>query len=231
MRIIAIDTAASACSAAVIEDNKIIARFGKNSGKTHSQEFLPETAEMLNKAGLTLAMMDAVAVTAGPGSFTGIRIGLATAKAWGQALGLPIIPIITLDALAYGTEGLCCPILDARKNEVYTALYRDGKRITEYEAKDPYILAQGLWQYQEKITFTGDAVKNYDDFFREKLVVFYAQASEEKCYFMAEGAAFLAAEKFIKNETVTPAQLDAVYLRLSEAEQKRLENEKQQGVR
>lgn len=223
MKIIAIDTASSACSAAVADEKGIIAHFECASGKPHSLDFLPGVAAMLEEAGLQLSDMDAVAVTIGPGSFTGIRIGLATAKAWGQALHMPIIPVITLDALSYDIEGVCCPVLDARKNEVYTAVYRDGKLLGEYRAVSPSVLCDNLKQLDEPVCFTGDAAAVYADLFEKELGEKFIKADDDRLLFMAAPAALLAHEKLLQGETVDALELDAFYLRVSEAEQKRMQ--------
>lgn len=223
MKIIAIDTAATACSAAVCDENKsLLACFEAATGRKHSQDFMPGVEQMLKQAELRLCDMDAIAVTVGPGSFTGIRIGLATAKAWGFALQKPLIPIITLDALAYGVEGLCCPILDARRNEVYTAFYRDGRALSAPRAIAPQVLFEELRACHDPVCFCGDAVSVYEELFSR--LEGYNVIELPQRLFMARSAACLGIDAFMQGKYTSAAELDAFYLRGSEAEEKRLKN-------
>ena len=126
MKLIALDSSGMVASVAVLEDDTLIAEYTINYKKTHSQTLLPMLEEVKNMTELNLSTVDAIALAAGPGSFTGLRIGSATAKGLGFALNIPLIPIPTVDALAYnlyGTDKLVCPILDARRNQVYTGIY------------------------------------------------------------------------------------------------------------
>ena len=117
-------------SAAVAEDSKILAEYTVNIGKTHSQTLLPMIDRVLADAEMSVNDMDAIAVSRGPGSFTGLRIGSATAKGLAAAAEIPIVDVPTLEALAVGVGNaggrLICPVIDARRNEVYTALYEEN---------------------------------------------------------------------------------------------------------
>lgn len=126
MKILALDTSGLVAGVAVMEDDVLIAEYTTNYKKTHSQTLLPMLAEVKKMIGLDLSTLDAIAVAAGPGSFTGLRIGSATAKGLGFALNKPLIGVPTVDALAmnlYGTDDLVCPLMDARRNQVYTGIY------------------------------------------------------------------------------------------------------------
>ncbi len=126
MKILAIDSSGLAASVAVVEDDCLIAEYTTNYKKTHSQTLLPMLDEVRKMIELDLPSIDAIAVAAGPGSFTGLRIGSATAKGLGFALDKPLIGVPTVDALAmnlYGTQDIVCPIMDARRNQVYTGIY------------------------------------------------------------------------------------------------------------
>ena len=126
MKLLALDSSGLVASAAVMEDDTLIAEYTINHKKTHSQTLLPMLDEIKHLIDLDIKTIDAVAVAAGPGSFTGLRIGSATAKGIALARNIPIIPVPTVDALAYnlyGTEKIICPIMDARRNQVYTGLY------------------------------------------------------------------------------------------------------------
>ena len=125
MRVLAIDSSGLTATVAVVEDEQTIAEYTVNYKKTHSQTLLPMIDEVKKMIDLDLSSIDAIAVSGGPGSFTGLRIGSATAKGLGLALGKPLIHVPTVDALAYNVYGcgdLICPIMDARRKQVYTGL-------------------------------------------------------------------------------------------------------------
>lgn len=127
MKILALDSSGLVASVAVVEDNQLLAEYTVNYKKTHSQTLLPMLDEIAKMIELDLETIDAIAVAAGPGSFTGLRIGSATAKGLGLALKKPLIPVPTVDALAYNlydSTGVICPMMDARRKQVYTGIYR-----------------------------------------------------------------------------------------------------------
>ena len=222
MRVLAIDTATSSAGAAVANEMGIIASFGLNLGKTHSQRFLPLLESLLNAAETPLQGMSALAVTVGPGSFTGLRIGLATAKAWGQALKLPLVPITTLEAIARAnlTCGLVCPVFNARKNEVYCSLFRGSEQLWPNLALSPPQLAGALADYSEPIIFAGDAAGLYRDLFREVLGTRFVLAPEERRLFLAPAAAILGRERYLAGNITFAKEIKPLYLRQSEAEVK-----------
>lgn len=130
MKILAIESSSLVASVAVTEDGVTVAEYTVNFKKTHSQTLLPMIDQIAAMTELDMDSVDAIAVSGGPGSFTGLRIGSATAKGLGLALKKPLIHVPTLDAMAwnlYGASGLICPVMDARRNQVYTGLYRFEK--------------------------------------------------------------------------------------------------------
>ena len=130
MKILAIDSSGLVASAAILEDDSLIAEYTVNYKKTHSQTLLPMLDEIVKMTDTDLNAIDAIAVAEGPGSFTGLRIGAATVKGLGLALDKPVIGIPTVEGLAmnlYGTNALVCPLMDARRNQVYTGIYRFQK--------------------------------------------------------------------------------------------------------
>ena len=134
MKILGLDSSGLVASVAVVEEDITIAEYTVNYKKTHSQTLLPMLDELKRMTELDLHTLDAIAIAAGPGSFTGLRIGSATAKGLGLALNLPILPVPTVDALAYnlyGSSALVCPLMDARRNQVYTRLYEFQKRAAD----------------------------------------------------------------------------------------------------
>ena len=134
MRVLAIDSSGLTATVAVVEDDQTIAEYTTNYKKTHSQTLLPMIDEMVKMVDADLSSIDAIAVSGGPGSFTGLRIGTATAKGLGLALDKPLIHVPTVEAMAYsmyGCEDIICPIMDARRKQVYTGLYSFSRRKSE----------------------------------------------------------------------------------------------------
>ena len=127
MRVLAIDSSGLTATVGIVQDTQTIAEYTVNYKKTHSQTLLPMIDEMTRMVDLDLSTLDAIAVAGGPGSFTGLRIGSATAKGLGLALNKPLLHVPTVDALAYNVYGctdVICPIMDARRKQVYTGIYR-----------------------------------------------------------------------------------------------------------
>ena len=180
MKILGIDSSGMVASVAIVQDDVIIAEYTMNHKKTHSETLLPMIDEIVKTSETKLEELDAIAIAAGPGSFTGLRIGAATAKGLAMAVDKPIIPIKTCEGLAYnmwGAEGLICPIIDARRNQVYTGLYRvkgNVDVILEQQPMDIHELIEYINDYSKKlaeseggpiegVTFLGDGVAIYQD--------------------------------------------------------------------
>ena len=163
--ILGIDTITLACSVALLQDGVLLAEFTLNVKKTHSERLMPLVEKLLQESGVEREQLQAIAVAAGPGSFTGIRIGVATARALAQGLAIPAVGISTLEALAEGITApgaLVCPLLDARRNQVYTALYRRETALAGglellIPAAAVYLppFLERLRQYGEPVIFTG----------------------------------------------------------------------------
>lgn len=236
MRILSIDSATKAMSLAICEEDKLIASAFLNVGKTHSQRLLPLLDDLLREGGLSLSEIDRLAVTVGPGSFTGVRIGISTAKAMAYALQKEVVPVYTLDALAYQAKGystVICPILDARKNEVYYGIYdREGQPLEPMGAKAPAALAAYLQEnYGEaaSVLFLGDGADPYFPIMQASLLQQAKLAPASIRMVLAMGAGFWALEH--PEKVVSPMELQACYLRASEAEvqrQAKLAKEKEQ---
>lgn len=219
MKVLAIDTATKAASASIVDSCGVVGEIGLNIGKTHSQKFLPAVEQLLSFCDMDLNQMDGFAVTVGPGSFTGVRIGLATVKAWGYALNKPLIGVNTLDALAgNGDCDYLCPILDARRNEFYCCLYHNGQAIWDYQALSPLALAEKLVEVPGKVEFVGDAVAAYQDFLTEQMgeKAYFPPSSRQ--VFMAASLGTLALKKLQAGEASSSMELQPFYLRASEAE-------------
>lgn len=230
MRILALDSSGLVASVAIVEEEQTIVEYTVNYKKTHSQTLLPMLDEVVKMTEMDLQTIDAIAVSGGPGSFTGLRIGAATAKGLGLALEKPLIHIPTVDGLAYqlyGTEGLICPIMDARRSQVYTGVYRfvEGRFevVEEQMAISVEELIDKLNQYGEQVTFLGDGVPVYGNRLQEGLKVscFFAPAHQNRQSAAAVGALAVQYYRQGKLESATEHQPD--YLRVSQAERERAE--------
>jgi tRNA threonylcarbamoyl adenosine modification protein YeaZ len=172
MKVLSLDSATEAATCAILDDNRVLGEITFNYKKQHSIVLMPIIDTLLKNTGTDIKSIDGFVVSKGPGSFTGLRIGMATIKGLCQGTDKPFISVSTLDALAYNlaySEGLICPILDALRNNVYTAIYKfNGSklcRISDYMAISIDELINILNKEDCKITFLGDAVSK----FKEKL--------------------------------------------------------------
>ncbi len=247
MRVLAIDSSGMTATVAVVEDTQTIAEYTVNFKKTHSQTLLPMIDTMGKMIELDLKSIDAIAVAGGPGSFTGLRIGSATAKGLGLALEKPLIHVPTVDGLAYnlyGCQDIICPIMDARRKQVYTGMYTFARRELEGSKETELVLdvleAQNASPIDELIerlnihgrpvVFLGDGVPVYQDVIREKMRVpfSFAPASANRQRAAVVGALGIQYYKEGKFETAMEHQPD--YLRVSQAERERAEKERKAVV-
>ena len=234
MKILALDSSGLVASVAVLEDDNCIAEYTINYKKTHSQTLLPMLDEVSRMIELDLNSIDAIAVAAGPGSFTGLRIGSATAKGLGQALGKPLIGIPTVDGLAfnlYGTDKLICPLMDARRNQTYTGLYEFVRKEDAYELsilKEQCAVAleeiiECINEKGREVIFLGDGVPVFKAQLEEKMKVpfSFAPASCNRQRAAVVGTLAFSYAKSGKMEDAASHMPD--YLRLSQAERERKE--------
>lgn len=235
MKILGIDSSGMVASAAIIADDILVSEFTVNNKQTHSQTLLPMIDQVVRMSGLELAEMDAIAVAAGPGSFTGLRIGASTAKGLGLALDKPIVSVPTLEGMAYrltGTAGLICPIMDARRNQVYTGIYRCVSGCLEIvsgqKAVDIREIIQELAEYREPVTFLGDGVPIYREIIAQ---VYTGECHFAPAHLSRQSAAAVAAlgQLYYQQGKVENAEEHKpVYLRKSQAEREREERLQQQ---
>ena len=233
MKLLAIDSSGLVASVAIIEDNNLLGEYTINYKKTHSQTLLPMLDEVAKMIELDKASLDAIAVSAGPGSFTGLRIGSATAKGLGLALNKPLIHVPTVDALAYnlwGTDKLICPLMDARRQQVYTGLY-------EFVENEFHILLEqcaiGIDEIIEKVNdmgrpviFLGDGINVYAEEIKKHCNVPFSFAPAGMNKQRAASVALLGKELYENGKTVSAAEHAPDYLRLSQAERERKEKER-----
>ena len=236
MKIIALDSSGLAASVAVLEDEICIAEYTTNYKKTHSQTLLPMLDEIKKMIELDLDTVDAIAVAKGPGSFTGLRIGSATATGLGAVLEKPVVAVPTVDALAYNFYGcgkLICPLMDARRNQVYTGLYEFVRSQQEY---DLHVIRQECVASMDEILdtvnemgreviFLGDGVPVYQKKIEEKCKVAYTFADAVHSRQRASCVGVLAQKYYKEGKIQSAAEHAPEYLRLSQAERERLENE------
>lgn len=233
MKILGIDSSGLVASVSVVDDTIMVAEYTIHFKKTHSQTLLPMLNEIVEMIDLDLNEVDGIAVSGGPGSFTGLRIGSATGKGLGQALNKPLIHVDTLMALAYnfvGSESLICPIMDARRNQTYTGLYRFENEtcntIMEHAAIGIEELIERVNQLGQKVIFLGDGVEVFQNILTEKLVVPFWFAPSHLSHQRAGAVAFLGQQMMSKGLTQDAASHRPEYLRMSQAERERLEQEK-----
>ena len=247
MRVLAIDSSGLTATVAIVEDDQTIAEYTTNYKKTHSQTLLPMIDEMVRMVDADLKEIDAIAVAGGPGSFTGLRIGSATAKGLGLALDKPLIHVPTVDAMAYslyGCEDIICPIMDARRKQVYTGLYSFSHKKRE-ENDDGSLYDEPVFQvlrmqmavpveelirhlnvYRRRVVFLGDGVPVYKEMLAEGLKVPYSFAPSFMNRQRAAAVGALGIRYYEAGRYEAAAEFKPEYLRKSQAERERAEREK-----
>lgn len=230
MRILALDSSGLVASVAIASEEALLAEYTINYKRTHSQTLLPMLDEIIRMADLDLSDIDAIAVSAGPGSFTGLRIGSATAKGLGLALDKPIIPIPTVDGLAYnlyGTDKMVCPIMDARRDQVYTGLYEfiDDRLnvISPQKAVSIDELVEEINQIGRETIFLGDGVPIHRERIENKMKNDYEFAPIHMNRQRAGAIAALGLQYYRLGQVESADQHQPVYLRMSQAERERAE--------
>lgn len=248
MKILALDSSGLVASVALAEDDNLIAEYTIQYKKTHSQTLLPMLEEIRDMVELDLSTVDAIAVAAGPGSFTGLRIGSATAKGLAFAMEKPIVPVPTLEALAYqmyGTDALVCPIMDARRSQVYTGIYEfissgcvsGAVHAAENVAPEEYTydmcvikaqcavffddIAEELNHIGRKVVFVGDGIPVFKERMKEVLQVPYMLAPAHRNRQSAACIAALGSVYYKQGKSVNGDRFVPEYLRLSQAERER----------
>ena len=231
MLILAFETSAKAASVALAEEGTLLGECYQNTGLTHSQTLLVMAQDLLNQCGRDVCQVTAVAVAAGPGSFTGVRIGVAAAKgfAWGREL--PCCGVSTLEAMALGFgagRGYVCPCMDARRSQVYNALfYSDGKslrRLKEDRAVSLEELAAELETLKEPVYLVGDGSALTYRTLHDRIPGL-VMPPEHRMHQRAAGVALLAEREIRQGNTCDANALTPNYLRLSQAERERLERQ------
>ena len=225
MKILAIDSSSVVATVAITDEEKIIAEYSVNHKKTHSQTLLPMIEEIVKMAEINIDELDAIAVSGGPGSFTGLRIGSATAKGIAFAIKKPIIHIPTIDGLAYnmyGTNRIVCPIMDARRNQVYTGLYRfENDEFITIEAqsqKDIMDVIKSVNEIGKSVVFLGDGTSIYKEIITKNINVDCQFAPIHMNMQRASSVAALAVKYYNEGKVIESSEHKPDYLRKSQAE-------------
>ena len=225
MNILAIESSAVTAGVAVLQDGRLLAQSMSDCGLTHSKTLMPQVEQLLAACSLTPSDLHLIAVAHGPGSFTGVRIGVSCAAGLAFAAGIPALGVSTLEAMAYGAsyhEGLVCPVMDARRNEVYTALFRieNGQitRLMDDSAIPIALLAERLAAYEKPVYLVGDGA----DLVHAQIQSTHLAPVHVRKQ-RADGVALCALAR--QSEAVNAKELAPVYLRLSQAEREKLARE------
>lgn len=235
MKILGLDSSGLVAGVAIVEDGVLLAEYTTDYKKTHSQTLLPMLDELRNMIELDMSTVDAIAVASGPGSFTGLRIGSATAKGLGLALKKPLVEVPTLEGLAWnlwGTDRIVCPLMDARRNQVYTAAYEFVPAGEDFELRtvipqNPSDIGEMLEKLNglgRPVIFLGDGVPVYLDLIREKCKAEYSIAPAGNNRQRAGSVAALGAVYFARGKTVDAGDHHPEYLRKSQAEREQEES-------
>lgn len=211
MTVLAFDASTLACSACVLRDGKILASRYLNTGLTHSQTLLPMIEGVLKDSNLTMAEIDRIGVTVGPGSFTGIKIAVATAKGLAHRHKIPCAPISSLQALAHGigSDGIVCAVEDARREMLYNADFRNNERLCEDRQISVHDLLEEL---KEPFLLCGDGMQIVAKAAEERGLT-YTCATPDRAFIRAETVAQIA-QAFSDGDLCSPEKLEPKYLRL-----------------
>lgn len=233
MKLLALDSSGLVATVAIVTEDAMLAEYTINHKKTHSQTLLPMLDEIVKMVELDMSDIDAIAVAAGPGSFTGLRIGSATAKGLGMALNKPIIAVPTLDGLAYnlyGTDKLICPMMDARRNQVYTGLYEFSDKKFKVKKEQAAVAVEEIVvtinQLGREVIYLGDGAAAYRPVIEEQTKVGYEFAPAHVNRQRAGAIGALGIQYYQQNRLESAAQHEPIYLRLSQAERERAERNK-----
>lgn len=223
MKILAIDTSALTATAAILSEDMLIGEISTTTKLTHSQTIMPMIDELLKKVSLDITDIDLFACSEGPGSFTGLRIGIGTIKGLAYGLGKSVVGVSTLEALAHNidfTDLVICPIMDARRGQVYNGLYKynDG-RLTCIEEPRALSIEELCQELTERTIFVGDGVNVHKEKIKELLGNKAVFAAPQNLLQRAGSVAYAA----LKKEAVSAEDLTAVYLRKPQAEREREE--------
>ncbi|MEE1027162.1 MAG: tRNA (adenosine(37)-N6)-threonylcarbamoyltransferase complex dimerization subunit type 1 TsaB [Agathobacter sp.] len=230
MKVLALDSSGLVASVAIVQDDELLGEYTINHKKTHSQTLLPMLDEVAKMIELDMNSIDFIAVSAGPGSFTGLRIGSATAKGLALALDKKIVSVPTIDAMAYnlwGSDAQICPIMDARRNQVYTGLYQfEDDHMNTILPECVLMIDEIVSRINEsgkKTVFLGDGVAVFKEYIEGNIKVSYSFAPANNNKQRASSVAALGIELYKAGKAEDAKEHKPEYLRLSQAERERQE--------
>ena len=230
MKILGIDSSGLVASVALVTDGVMTGEYTINNKKTHSQTLLPVLEAMLAMADVKIGEVDAIAVAAGPGSFTGLRIGAATAKGLAGALDIPIVPVPTLEGLAanfMNQDNLVCPLMDARRSQAYYGIYScsDNHIVAKCEQSVAPVeeIIDKVNQIGERVIFLGDGVPVFRELLEQKVSVPFSYAMPQDNCQRAGIIAGLGVQYLAEGKGIPAREFAPTYLRLSQAERERME--------
>ncbi len=235
IKILALDSTAEVSTVAVCQGKKLIADITLNTGNTHSQTLLPAVEQALKMAELSVNDIDVFACSTGPGSFTGVRIGVATIKGIAYGKNKPCVSVSTLEALAYnliGINGIICPVMNARRSQVYNALFKCNEGVITRLCVDRAIsiseLDHELSDTDGNIYLCGDGYEITEKGFNKTKISFVPQRYR---YQSAYSVAQIALKKYESNDFLTDAKFAPIYLRPSQAERERQERLDKESIK
>ena len=235
MKVLAIDSSSVVAGVAILDGDQLLYEVYHHHKRNHSEILMPLVEEALNSSDLQPEDIDLFAVSEGPGSFTGLRIGVSTIKGLAQAVEKPVVAVPTLDAMAWNIVSsgvLVCPIMDARRNQVYTSVYRrqgdECNKLMPYSALPLEELTEHLNTYREDVTFVGDGIPVYRSLPEEKMGMRAIFAPPYLAYQRASVIACLGQKQALAGNEIHYRELKPFYLRKSQAEQKRKQKEEAQ---
>jgi len=233
MLILGIETSTKTCSIALADGKKVRDEISLHLGLSHSERIIPLLDEILKRNGMAIKDVDGIAVSIGPGSFTGIRVGVSTARGLAQSLNIPLVGIPSLDGLAFGTGTsgeVVCPMIDALRREIYTALYKGRKRLTPHQLIGIEKWLEILKDKKETILFLGDPVDIYENLIKDFLKNRAKIVEKDKRYPSAARIAELGLEKLVSGEGKKYDEVFPLYIRRPEAEVKWEEKKRMQKI-
>lgn len=221
MRLLVIDTSGPVCGVAVLDDDRVLCEYTVQNRNTHSANLMPMTEAVLASAGLSAGDLDAIAAVTGPGSFTGVRIGVATAKGIAHGAGIPCIAVDALESLCHSAgafDGVICPIQDARAGQVYGAAFRNGERLLQDEPLKLEEFLEKILSLGDRFLFLGDGVPVHREKI-EKILGAKAVFAPVHLSYLRPSAAGMLAQR--RNEKTDYLNLQATYLRPPNAQKNR----------
>lgn len=217
MLVLSVDTSSSVCAVSLQENYNLIDEIDLDNGKTHSENFMPIVAEILEKNNKELKDINLIAAVVGPGSFTGIRIGIASIKALAEVYNIPVVEVTSLESLARNVEvkNVVCSLIDAKNNQVYAGIFdANYEKLEDYIADDINTVIESLKKYNN-IILVGDGSEKFADLLKENLVkVEFSNENKQKAF----SAGLIGLKKFEKNEVKNADSINPIYLRKSQAE-------------